>query len=111
VSGGYAYNWVFAPQWLLGISGQAALAYKKSSGIMLPGNDEGYSIAHLHVDAIGRFGIVYNNMRWYAGMSAIVNTNSYYGGRFSTNNTFGNLNLYVGYNFGLKKKYRANENK
>lgn len=111
MSGGYAYNWVFAPQWLMGISGQAALAYKKSTGNMLPGNNEGFSMEHVHLDAIGRFAIVYNNMSWYAGLSAIVNTNNYYGGRFSTNNTFGNVNLYVGYNFGLKKKYRVNEEK
>ena len=58
---------------------------------------------------IGRFGIVYNNMRWYAGASVIVHTNNYHKPRFRTNNTFGSMNLYVGYNFGLKKRYRQKD--
>ena len=60
----------------------------------------------VHLDGIGRFGLVYNNMRWYAGASVIVRMNNYHKSRFSTNNIFGSMNMYVGYNFGLKKRYR-----
>jgi len=49
-------------------------------------------------------------MRWYAGASVIVRMNNYHKSRFSTNNIFGSMNMYVGYNFGLKKKYRRTEN-
>lgn len=60
----------------------------------------------VNIDFIGRFGLVYNCMRWYAGTSVILHSNSYHKPRFSTNNTFGSWNVYVGYNFLLKKKYR-----
>ena len=50
--------------------------------------------------------MVYNNTRWYAGLSAIFRTNNYSTSRFKMNNIFGTINAYVGYNFVLKKKYR-----
>jgi len=109
LSGGYAYNWVFAKGWLFAASVQAALAYKKSSGNVADNKEAGFSFSNVNLDGIGRFGIVYNNMRWYAGASVIVHTNNYRKPRFSTNNTFGSMNMYVGYNFGLKKKYRKKE--
>lgn len=108
LSGGYAYNWVFAPKWLFCASGQLALAYKQSSGKTVETEqDHHFSFTKINPNFIGRFAIVYNNMRWYAGASAIVRSNHYFNTRFSTNNTFGSMNLYVGYNFGLKKKYRT----
>lgn len=108
ISGGYAYNWVFKKNWLFGASLQAALAYKKSTGDVAGNNRDGFDFKNVNLDGIGRFGLVYNNMRWYAGASVIVHTNNYHKSRFRTNNTFGSLNMYVGYNFGLKKKYRKN---
>ena len=106
ISAGYAYNWVFAPQWVFGASLQAALAYKKTASDMAEGNSEGFDIENINLNGIGRFGVVYNNTRWYAGFSTIVRMNNYRKHRFSTSNTFGSMNLYVGYNFGQKKKYR-----
>ena len=109
ISGGYAYNWVFAKNWLFGASLQGAVAYKKSAGDAVGSSDEDFSFHNVNLDGIGRFGIVYNNMRWYAGANIIVHTNNYHKPRFRTNNTFGSMNMYIGYNFGLKKKYRKNE--
>ena len=106
LSGGYAWNQVLPHHWLLAASGQLGLAYKKSTGDVEGNTQAGFSFENVNVDAVGRFGVVYNNMRWYAGMSAIIRTNNYHKPRFRTNNTFGNINLYVGYNFGLKRKYR-----
>ena len=106
ISGGYAYNWVFAHNWLFGASFQAALAYKKSTGDADGNKREGFTFENVNLDGIGRFGVVYNNMRWYAGASVILHSNNYRKPRFSTNNTFGSMNLYIGYNFGLKRKYR-----
>ncbi|MBQ9357615.1 MAG: DUF4421 domain-containing protein [Prevotella sp.] len=106
LSVGYAYNWVFARNWLFAASAQAAMAYKKSVGDMVGDNKEGFDFQNVNLNAIGRFGIVYNNMRWYAGASVILHSNNYRKPRFSTNNTFGSMNMYVGYNFGLKKKYK-----
>lgn len=107
LSGGYAYNWAFARNWLLGGSLQAAIAHKRCTGEMTDSKSSGFSFRNLNIDGIGRFALVYNNMKWYAGTSVIFHTYNYYHkSRFSTNNTFGSMNVYVGLNFGLKKKYR-----
>ena len=110
LSGGYAYNWVCARNWLFGASGQVGLAYKYSSGDRWEGSGvagmTSRLISRVNFDMLGRFGLVYNNTRWYVGMSAIVHSYNYRKGRFVANNTFGSMNAYVGYNFGLKKKYK-----
>ena len=105
ISGGYAYNWVFAKNWLFCASGQLALCYKSSYG-EIAGEKKGFSFDKVNMDGIGRFGMVYNNTRWYAGWSAILRTNNYRTSRFTANNIFGSFNAYIGYNFLLKKKYR-----
>lgn len=108
-SGGYAYNWVFARNWLLCISLSAALAYKHSYG---GGADEtikmrkGFSFHNLGIDGIGRFGLVYNNMKWYCGVNSTLNAFNYNKSKFSLNTFFGNLNFYIGFNFGRKKEYK-----
>ena len=56
-----------------------------------------------NIDGVGRFGVVWNNMRWYAGANAIVHTYNYKKPEFSTNNMFGSINIYVGVNFGRIK--------
>ena len=105
LSGGYAYNWVFAKNWLFCASAQMALAYKTSYG-KTADERKGFDFSKVNLDGIGRFGLVYNNTRWYAGLSVIVRTNNYHTSRFVANNVFGSMNGYIGYNFGLKKKYR-----
>ncbi|MBQ4392777.1 MAG: DUF4421 domain-containing protein [Prevotella sp.] len=106
LSAGYGYNWVFAKGWLFGACLQAALAHKRSSGSVAGASGRGFSFGNINIDGIGRFGLVYNNMKWYAGASVILHTYNYHKSRFSTNNTFGSFNIYIGRNFILKKKYR-----
>ena len=65
-----------------------------------------FSFSNFNIDGIGRFGLVYNDTRWYAGASAIIRAYTYKKEQFAANNIFGNLNVYFGYNFGLKKEYR-----
>ena len=105
LSGGYAYNWVFAKNWLFCASAQLALSYKSSYG-KVAGEKPNFSFDKVNLDGIGRFGMVYNNTRWYAGWSAILHTNNYHTANFTANNIFGSFNAYIGYNFMLKKKYR-----
>ena len=105
ISGGYAYNWVFAKNWLFCASGQLAVCYKSSYG-HVPDEKKGFSFGKVNLDQILRIGLVYNNTRWYAGSSFIVRSNNYHTSRFTANNIFGSLNAYIGYNFMLKKKYR-----
>ncbi len=106
VSCGYAYNWVFAKNWLACASGSVALAYKHSKGEAEGGGLYGFKLDNVNVDGIGRFAVVYNNTRWYAGASAILHTNNYRKDRFATSNVYGSINVYMGYNFGLKSKYK-----
>lgn len=106
VSGGYAYNWVFAKNWLFAASLSLALAYKQSDGDI----DErkstfaigDFNFDDINLDGIGRFGIVWNNTKIYAGMSTIIHSFNYRKSQFSTNNVFGSLNFYVGINIGRK---------
>ena len=108
LSGGYAYNWVFAKNWLFCASAQLALAYKTSLGSTAD-EKKGFDFSKVNLDGIGRIGLVYNNTRWYAGLSTIIRTNNYHTSRFTANNIFGSFNAYIGYNFVLKKKYRKKQ--
>lgn len=106
LSGGYGYNWVFAPRWLFAASVQMAVAHKRSVGDVAGDERNGFSFRNINLDAIGRFGLVYSTGQWFAGGNVILHTYNYHKSRFSTNNTFGSMNVYVGYNFKLKRKYR-----
>ena len=64
----------------------------------------GFSFHNIGIDGVGRFALVYNNSKWYCGMSSTLNAFNYHKSNFSINNIFGNLNFYIGFNFGRKKK-------
>ena len=102
VSGGYAYNWVFAHNWLAAASLSAALGYKSTTSDA--NHDKftfkDFSFHNFNIDGVGRFGIVWNNMRWYFGANAIVHTYNYRKSKFYTNSLFGSVNIYIGINFG-----------
>ncbi|MBR6456064.1 MAG: DUF4421 domain-containing protein [Prevotella sp.] len=104
-SGGYAYNWVFAKNWLAAASLSLAVGYKYSTGDL---EREGswlreFSFRNFNLDGVGRFGLVWNNTRWYAGSSVIFHSYYYAKSQFSANTFFGNWNIYLGYNFGKRK--------
>ncbi len=105
---GYAYNWVFAKNCLFCASLSMALAYKATQGETTDGDKSGFDFHNFNIDGIGRFGIVWNNTRWYAGASAIVRAYNYRMDRFAANNIFGSLNFYVGFNFGARGRYKKN---
>lgn len=101
---GYSYNWVFAPRWLFNSSLSLGLGYKRSSADVRTNNNpfKGFSFHNFNLDGIGRFALVYNNSRWYAGSSATLHAYSYKKKTFQTNNVFGNVTFYVGFNFGRR---------
>lgn len=107
VSCGYAYNWVFAKNFLFNASLSIGLAYNKSRSdtehSRLDIHD--FSFNNFNLDGIGRFGIVWNNTKWYAGASTVIHTYNYKKEQFSTNSSFGSLNIYVGVNFGRKRHH------
>ena len=104
-SGGYAYNWVFAKNWLAAASLSLGVGYKKTTGDTKKDGSQqrDFSFRNFNFDGVGRFGIVWNNTRWYAGSSVILHTYRYSESQFSSNTLFGNWNIYFGYNFGKKK--------
>ena len=61
-----------------------------------------FNFKNFNIDGIGRFGVVWNNNKWYAGVSTIIHSYNYHKDHFSTNNSFGSLNVSVGVNFGKK---------
>lgn len=103
---GYAYNWVFARNCLFCSSLSMALAYKATRGETSDKDKSGFDVGNFNIDGIGRFALVWNNNRWYAGASAIVRAYNYRKARFAANNVFGSLNVYVGYNFGARGRYK-----
>ena len=104
ISGGYGYNYVFAPRWLFASSLSIALGYKKTisdvEGSAFSFRD--FSIRNFNIDGVGRFGVVWNNNKWYVGANTILHSYNYNKKRFSTNNIFGSINIYVGVNFGKR---------
>ena len=44
--------------------------------------------------------------RWYAGASAIVRAYNYRKPQFAANNVFGDVYIYMGVNFGMRKEYK-----
>ena len=102
---GYAYNWVFAKNWLFNASASVGVAYNQSHSDS-DGKDfnvSNFRFRNFNFDGVGRFGLVWNNTRWYAGASAIIHSYNYKKDKFSTNNSFGSLNIYIGVNFGRKR--------
>ena len=108
LSGGYAYNWVFAHNWLLAASLSLALGYKKSEGDLQ--KDEktilrDFSFRNVAFDGTGRLGLVWNDTKWFAGMSAIFHSYNYHKSQFKANTYFGSINIYGGFNFDRKRHH------
>lgn len=105
LSGGYAYNWVFAYNWLFDISLQTGLSYKHTTSDTNTSANKllrNFDLKNIDIDGILRLGVVWNNTRWFAGANTILHAYNYHRSQFSTNNIFGNVNFYVGFNFGKR---------
>ena len=106
---GYGYNWVFAKNWLFNASLSVGLAYNHSRSDdpeLDKFNLKNFNFKNFNIDGVGRFGVVWNNDKWYAGVSTVIHSYNYHKDHFSTNNSFGSLNIYVGVNFGKKREYK-----
>lgn len=95
---GYAFNWVFADNWLLAVALTPALAYKVSR-ITIEEAAYNQQYHNITPDFITRAGIVYNNGRFFAGASTVAHVYQYYQKNFALTNNFGVLNIYAGMNF------------
>ena len=116
ISCGYAYNWVFRKNSLFCISLAPAIGYKKTNGKSAIENDitpyddkplsKAFSINNFNLNFTGRMGLVWNNSKYYSGLSLIVHNYNYRHSKLSIHNTFGTLNFYIGFNFKKKKQYK-----
>ncbi|MCM1108171.1 MAG: DUF4421 domain-containing protein [Clostridium sp.] len=105
---GYAYNWVFKHNWLFSVSLEPALGYKKTraySSNINTDTDEQKSMAlgNVHFNGILRAGLVWNNTKYFGGLSIIMRNYNYRRDQMTISNTFGTVNLYWGLNFKKKK--------
>ncbi len=115
VSFGYAYNWVFKRNWLLSCSLEPAIGYKKTrtkSSDIIDNDEDGahdtqrMALGNTHMNCTGRVGLVWNNTKYFGGLSVIVRNYNYRRNQLTISNTFGTLNFYIGLNFHKRKAYR-----
>ena len=106
ISGGYAYNWVFAKNCLLSASVVPAVGYKQAKGERISGEKFWMNIKNMNVDFITRLGLVWNNSVWFAGASFVNHLYDYRRDRFSISNSVSYLNIYFGLCFNRRKEYR-----
>lgn len=106
VSLGYAYNWVFAPNWLFNISIAPSIGYKKTDGEPWDKEVLINDVKSLNFDFTTRAALVWNNTRYYAGASFINYIYGYNRAYFNFRNSINYLNFYVGFNFLRKKNLK-----
>lgn len=103
---GYAYNWVFAPRFLFSVSMAPSFGIKQANGERITGDSFLDNVKNFNVDFIARGALVWNNNRWFAGVSAVSHLYAYSKERFSMTNNVNYVNVYVGFNFNKRKQYR-----
>ena len=106
VSGGYAYNWVFAPHIMLGVSVMPSIGLRKEKNQKIHSDQIIKDIKNLSFDCVSRAGLVWNNSRWFLGASYINNLYLYRKKNFSITNSVNFLNIYIGFFFNRKSQYR-----
>ena len=104
ISMGYAYNWVFAKDFLFNISITPALGYKKTKGESWDKDVLLNDVRTLNIDFTSRAAIVWNTSRWYVGTSFINYIYGYNRTYFNFRNSISYLNFYVGVNFSRKRR-------
>lgn len=100
ISLGYAYNWAFAKNFLVGASFEPAISYKQAR---MQYNDETDRQGSIGMDFTTRAALTYNNQRYYAGASLESHTYLYHKKPLYMTNGFGVLEVYVGVNFWRRK--------
>ena len=106
ISAGYGYNWVIVPHLLLGGSVMPTIGLRKMRGERIKTQEVLSDLVNLSLDCTMRAGLVYNDGRWFAGLSYIGHLLMYRKHSFAFTNSINYCNLYAGFYFGLKKAYR-----
>lgn len=109
---GYAYNWVFSHNWLLCLSASPGLGYnvtyynkERPEGLTsVPHSFLDFRRNRVNIDGILRVGLVYNDTKYFGGLSFIWRMFNFRNDYVSLNNSFGSVNVYIGFNFLRKKR-------
>lgn len=122
ISAGYAYNWVFKRNWLLGVDVTPALGYKRTSRNVWTKSEQDQSSnedtdvitssneqspynklflrrGNINANIITRFAIVWNNSHYYGGLSLVLHNFNYRYRELSMHDTFFTMTLFTGLNF------------
>ena len=126
LSCGYAYNWVPARNWCVGVSVTPAIGYKHfttetalltdsiapaTTSPFLSKMDEILSRrGNVNIDVTGRLGVIYNNGKWFMGAFGVIHNYNYRRGSIRFSNTFGTANLCVGFFFQRKRSIKGVKN-
>lgn len=107
LSAGYAYNWVFAHNWLFDASVAPYLGFRKEKGEKQEANRliEKF-IRYVGLGVVARAGVVWNNGKGFVGVSFVSYDNFYHRRKLLVTNSLNYLNIYGGFYFRLKNKYR-----
>lgn len=96
LNGGYAYNWVFYPSWLL--HGSATLGLHGSNERISKWLDERFRLEEV---ALLRMGLNHNGPNWGYGLSVIVHALFMHRGDVEFSSTVGQIDLFVMRRFAL----------
>lgn len=108
VSLGYGYNWVFAKNFLSNLTLAPTVGYNFAQGEKFSTRENLFNLEALNFDLISRASVVWNNSRYFAGLSFVGHTYSYRKPSFSVQNAYITANVYVGMNFIRKKHKKSN---
>lgn len=106
VSVGYAYNWVFAKNFLLSASLAPSIGFTHRNGERFTGESLWQNVTNFSFDFVSRLGLVWNNTKWFGGVSFINHLYDYRRDRLSLTNSVNYVNIYFGLNFHKRKEYR-----
>lgn len=107
LSGGYAYNWAFAHNWLLAGSVVPSIGVRKMKGEKVQGREIFRDLINLSFDCTSRVGLVWNNAHWFGGASFISHLYLYNKNGLAFTNSVNFFNIYAGFFFHRKKQYRT----
>ena len=106
ISAGYGYNWVFGKNFLANFTFSPTCGYNFSKGEKFNATEKLFDLDALNLDFITRASVVWNNSRYFAGVSFVSHTYSYKKPMFSIRNSLITTSFYAGFNFLKKKKYK-----
>jgi len=111
LTAGYAYNWVFSKNWLLGSELTASLGYllqhihskdkveEDTESETIFKTLENFSKKNIAFNGTMRFCLLYNNGPWFVGTQAYLFYYQHGNGVMMTRNLLGTAYVYVGFNF------------